>query len=89
MIFPQNILKYWQSQTFVPGEAVDVAPVLRVKMHSADSSDHNHDLRDPEDKRVCDCGRSQKPFQNVRSAPTESTTCRVNLDWLPDNLLYE
>ncbi|MBA3856885.1 MAG: hypothetical protein C0507_08245 [Cyanobacteria bacterium PR.3.49] len=89
MNFPQTILKYWQSRTYEPVPNQDEAPILRVKMHSSESGEHNHDLRDSQDKQVCDCGRSPKQFQSIRSVLTESTTCRVNLDWLPDNLLYE
>jgi len=83
----QTIFKYWQSRTYSADAIQDKMPAFRVRMHSTDNSDHHHDLRDSLDKRVCDCGRA--PHQGRKTSLTEGTADRVNLDWLPDNLLYE
>lgn len=39
--------------------------------------------------KICDCGRSPKQFEGLRASLADRTTGRVNLDWIPGDLLYD
>jgi len=86
---PQTLLKYWQSRTYSPPRNQERTTVARVRLHTTESSEHVHDARDARDKRICDSGKSAKHLQNRLPSLAESTTGRVNLDWIPGDLLYD
>ncbi|MCC7527018.1 MAG: hypothetical protein IT342_00775 [Candidatus Melainabacteria bacterium] len=63
---------------------------MRVRLHSTTAEDKHPERHEKaHENKICDCGRTSKQFETLRSSLADRTTGRVNLDWIPGELLYD